>query len=684
MTSDTIVSIAQETEAHTSKSGMAFVDTNGEEQQLQAASSPADSSNSNEMPTPNSNNRTPMTLPNHNKHVDDDEVNVPSENDSSSSDEDTSEGDEEEDVPISARPTKLCTADIDQEVQQYLHSRGRALSPEQTLSQALRAAAKELLLKVEVSGSPRRSNACNADIGQIESPGTNGSTNAEAGKERGFESDNNTFIKMGSSNKPGIESTKCIIDLEEDQTNQAADDKVSYNENKDDEETGIDKKQPPALHVPCKASTRKRPKRKFIAVVLAALSLAIVVAVVVGIVASRGGQQNPESGSTSLLSPESDTGTIAPPPQESISPSPGPSAPAIPATPGANLPTSIPTFPPTELAKQEFAASPKCTHIPYAGHNNFRFAFRRWGTDRPVRFLRIYTPQVFDPSKPNKIIFLYHGRTDGLNNFLDDDMQGLADEHGYTLVAVDGLSENDTRSFTFPGSADGIGKDGVTATTCNTAQTVPTYCAPSCQIQGRCNNRCGFSSCLDNDIELFIDLVNEVANKYVCVDRSRVYVYGFDQGGMLAWGLAQDPRSAPLIAGIGAAQGLPLHDYLVGKGTSTKSIPAIGIYSGNDCVVPPGNGTAIFNESCDGEGYRFVDAFRLHRLWAEEHGCSVGDTYPAKYSYEINGRDTVSCSSHCNPSAGPPKSVDCRSNDGHSKQPRHLDVAMKFFEDHFR
>ena len=151
---------------------MTFVGTNGEEQQLQAASSPADASSSNEMSSPNSNIRTPMNLPNNNKHVEDDEVNVHdkhSENDSSSSDENTSEDDEEEDVPISARPTKLCTADIDQEVQQYLHSRGRALSPEQTPSQALRAAAEELLLKVEVSGSPRRSTAHNADIGQAES-----------------------------------------------------------------------------------------------------------------------------------------------------------------------------------------------------------------------------------------------------------------------------------------------------------------------------------------------------------------------------------------------------------------------------------------------------------------------------------------------------------------------------------
>ena len=622
----------------------------------------------------------PVDLPNNNKRTDEEEVDDKHSECDSSSDENTSEDDDdEEDVPISARPTKLCTADIDQEVQQYLHSRGRALSPEQTPSQALRAAAEELLLKVEVGGSPRRSTACNADVGQVESHGANGSIN-EAGKERGFESDNSTFIKRTSkSNKGDIDSTKCTTDLEEDETNKAAaaGDEVSYNQTDAvDKEVATDEKQPQPTHVPS-ISSSKRPKRKFIVLVL--IALAIVVAVVVAIVASRGGQQKAEPGNTSSLGPESDA--ITPSPQESISPSRRPSL-RIPAIPEAT--TSIPTSTPTVPFEQEFTASPKCTHIPYAGHNNFRFAFRRWGTDRPVRFLRVYTPQVFDPSKPNKVIFLCHGRTDGLNNFLDGDMQGLADEHGYVLVAVDGLSENDTRSFTFPGSADGIGKDGVTATTCNAVQTVPNYCAPSCQIQGRCNNRCGFSSCLDDDIELFVDLVNEVSNNYVCVDRSRVYVYGFDQGGMLAWSLAQDPRSAPLIAGIGAVQGLPLHDYIVGKGTSTKSIPAIGIYSENDCVVPTGNGTAVFNEGCDGEGYRFVDAFRLHKLWAKEHGCSASDAYPAEHYYATDGHNEVTCSSHCNPSVGPPMSVDCRDSDGHLEQSWHLDVAMKFFEDHLR
>ena len=652
---------------------MTFADINDDEL---AASSPAatSTSHSNQVPTPNSNNRTPMDSADKNKYtLEDDEADDRQHKGyDRSSDEYTSEDDEEHEHESLTRPTKLRTADIDQEVQQYLHSRGRALSPQQTPGQALRAAADELLLKVEVSGSPRRS--ASSDTGRVGSSDANVGT-AETGKDR----EDNNIPRASNNNEAGTESTTCARKCTTE-TIKAANDQASCNRNDAvNKESVTDKKQSQPTHVPSRSSS-KRPKRKIIFVVLIALALAIVVAVVVGLVASRGRQQKAESDDASMISPESDTSPVF---HQSVSTSPRPSL-RVPAIPEA---TSVPTFTPTVSAEQEFAASPKCTHIPYASHKNFRFAFRRWGTDRPVRFLQIYTPRVFDPSQPNKVIFLYHGRTEGFNNFLGDDMQGLADEHGYVLVAVDGLLENDVRSFTFPGSADGIGTDGVTATTCNTSQTMPSdynQCAPSCQIQGRCNNRCGFSSCLDDDIKLFIDLVNEVALKYVCLDRSRVYVYGFDQGGMLAWSLAQDPRSAPLIAGIAAAQGLPLHDYLVGKGAALKTIPAIGIYSNNDCTVPPGNGTAVFNEGCDGEGYRFVDAFRLHTLWEEEHGCCVDKLYPAKHSYKINGRDEVSCSSHCNPSDGPPMSVDCRNDDSHLEQSWHLDVAMKFFDDHLR
>ena len=53
-------------------------------------------------------------------------------------------------------------------------------------------------------------------------------------------------------------------------------------------------------------------------------------------------------------------------------------------------------------------------------------------------------------------------------------------------------------------------RDGVTATTCNGGYG-PDYCYPSCEERGRCGNRCGWTHCLDDDVQLFVDLVEEVA-----------------------------------------------------------------------------------------------------------------------------------------------------------------------------
>mmetsp|Transcript_31727 Transcript_31727/g.64559 ORF Transcript_31727/g.64559 Transcript_31727/m.64559 type:complete len:652 (-) Transcript_31727:1893-3848(-) len=344
----------------------------------------------------------------------------------------------------------------------------------------------------------------------------------------------------------------------------------------------------------------------------------------------------------------------------------------------ATVPVPVPPVP----------ASPQtCPPMPYISHDaDDVLTLSR--PNRPDRKFHIYTPANFDFTKPSKIVFMFHGWSRGTfcrgRIFLSSEWRDIADTHNYVLVGVDGLSEGTNespRSFTFPGSADGVGLDGTTVTTCQTTYG-PDYCYPSCEDQGKCNTRCGWTHCLDDDFGFFIDLVNQVAEKYVCVDRSRVYVYGYSMGGMFSWSLGQDPRTAPIIAGMGTVMGLPMHDYLVGKGTASD-IPVIGIYGDRDCSVPPGDGSDVYNEVCDDDGYLYVDAFHQHRLWASDHGCSVGMTHPAQYEYNIPGRNEIRCASHCNPDDGVPFSVDCRNDAEHGKEPWHLDAVLKFFEDHY-
>jgi len=271
----------------------------------------------------------------------------------------------------------------------------------------------------------------------------------------------------------------------------------------------------------------------------------------------------------------------------------------------------------------------------------------------------------------------------GGDEFVRDDSgwRRYADEHGYVLVAPEGLSEGDDYppSWAVPGSRDGRGQDGRTITSCdNSLFGGPDHCYPSCNGCGR--SRCGWTQCLDDDVQFIVDLIRDLPN-YLCVDSRRIYIFGYSNGGMLAWTLGQDTRSASLLAGIASALGLPMWDFLLGKGTDQK-LPAIGIYANNDESVPPGDGSNQANEVLDGDGYYYVDAYWQHKVWASDHSCR-SSTRPARYYYYIRGRQEIACRTHCNPENGPPASLDCRAPfDGHGKKAWHLDAALKFFTLH--
>ena len=190
----------------------------------------------------------------------------------------------------------------------------------------------------------------------------------------------------------------------------------------------------------------------------------------------------------------------------------------------------------------------------------------------------------------------------GGNEFTRDnnEWRPYADSNGYVMVAPEGLSEGPDypASWAVPGSRDGRGQDGRTITSCDNSLFEPDHCFPSCNGCGR--SRCGWTQCLDDDVEFIVELIQELPN-FLCVDPSRVYIFGYSNGGMMAWTLGQDRRSAPFLAGIASAQGLTMWDFLQGKGTNRK-LPAIGIYGEYDESVPPGDGARRFNEVLDGDG----------------------------------------------------------------------------------
>lgn len=334
------------------------------------------------------------------------------------------------------------------------------------------------------------------------------------------------------------------------------------------------------------------------------------------------------------------------------------------------------------------AIQQNCQALRYSSHNGY-FTQYLQRNGRPRRQFKIYTPPSYNKLMPAPIVVMLHGWSidgcSGGDEFIRDnnEWRRYADSNGYVVVAPEGLSEGSEypASWAVPGSRDGRGKDGRTITSCDNSLYEPDHCFPSCNGCG--GTRCGWTQCLDDDVEFIVDLIQELPN-YLCVDQRRIYFFGYSNGGMMAWTLGQDRRSASLLAGIASAQGLPMWDYLQGKGTNGK-LPAIGIYGEYDESVPPGDGTRQFNEVLDSDGYYYVDAFWQHRVWAQNHACRVSGSAPARYTYDIRGRREITCRTHCSPGDGPPPSLDCRAPfDSHGKESWHLDAALKFFTEHAR
>ena len=294
----------------------------------------------------------------------------------------------------------------------------------------------------------------------------------------------------------------------------------------------------------------------------------------------------------------------------------------------------------------------------------------------PDRTYRINTPSGYDLTQQSKIVIMFHGWGGSGRSYTRSAWVGVADTYNYILVAPDGLDggPRTSSSWTFPGSRDGIGQDGIgqdgSITTCNTSQTTPDYCyTNSCDS---CPSRCGWTHCEDDDFQFVVDLIADLRN-YVCVDSTSVYAVGISNGGMFTWSLGQDSRTAPLLAGIAPIIGLPHHDYNLPN--AAGDLPVIGIYGNTDCTVPPGDGSDVFVETCDGEGYYYVDAFHIHATWASNQGCVTDPPY-----VYISSRSEVICHTHCD--GVTPLSVDCRADMGHLSPTWTLDVALNFFQEH--
>ncbi|MAD07801.1 MAG: hypothetical protein CMP86_10370, partial [Gammaproteobacteria bacterium] len=208
------------------------------------------------------------------------------------------------------------------------------------------------------------------------------------------------------------------------------------------------------------------------------------------------------------------------------------------------------------------------------------------------RSYRLHLPRSYQSTSAYPLVMLFHGWGGDQNDFLQDKaLIREADERGYILVAPTGLGSGEPdfapNAWSFSGSTsglDGDGGTGISGAICDYTAT-KNYNYTSCSDTAQ--NTCAWTHCQQDDIGFTLALVAHVGNE-VCVNTSNVFASGASNGGMFAWELAQNTRSASTFRAIAPVIGLPHRGYTRAQGKN-ETLPAILISGNLDATVPPGD-----------------------------------------------------------------------------------------------
>jgi len=316
------------------------------------------------------------------------------------------------------------------------------------------------------------------------------------------------------------------------------------------------------------------------------------------------------------------------------------------------------------------------------------------GDGKLDRTYHVFAPTKYKPSKQSKVVLFFHGwGGSGKWSLSNEEIREHAERYNYVLVALDGIGSDSNpnteyRSWTHPGSSDGIGMDGE-VTTCDLSQNEPDYCYKS---QCNCTNRCGWTQCLDDDVQMVRDFIlggESFAGSLpdvLCADPDATFASGVSNGGMLVWNLGRDSRTAPLLSGIAPIIGLPHCDYDIGG-----DVPVLLQVGENDETVTPHNGmypgdpSDVCVTNTDGDGYIYLSGHRITTTWAEGHRkCVVtnGDVFPTtEYKFKaLPESANHRCRTWCRGKRA--HSVDCTFEGGHYPPHFTYQAAFIFFDRH--
>jgi poly(3-hydroxybutyrate) depolymerase len=306
-------------------------------------------------------------------------------------------------------------------------------------------------------------------------------------------------------------------------------------------------------------------------------------------------------------------------------------------------------------------------------------------TDQNVtRTYRVFVPSSYRPSTAYALIMVFHGWGGNEDEFLGErTVTTLASRRGYIVVAPRGLGsgtpDSNRNSWSFRGSTTGLSgpsQDGAANTPgatagaiCDTART-PNYTYPSCRNIAR--NTCSWTQCQADDVAFAITLVREIESK-LCVDTARVFASGGSNGGMFAWELGQNARSAPIFRAIAPIIGLPHSGYLDSP-ARPGGMPVLVLTGMQDTTVPPGAWEDTdHTTTSDSDRYYYTGASAITRHWGAMNGCPYTGAAAAPFKAATNHAD---CRTYCAGNAagwsggssgdGWPRVLDCRAPMGHT------------------
>lgn len=293
------------------------------------------------------------------------------------------------------------------------------------------------------------------------------------------------------------------------------------------------------------------------------------------------------------------------------------------------------------------------------------------------RTYRTHVPAGLDPDKPAPAVLIFHGWGEDENAFLDVPVvTAEADRRGFVLAAARGTGaeggDESYNSFTFKGSASGIGGDGLPI--CSGAETNYSYASCGPVGEGVAMNGCSWTHCQSDDKNLVSALISELGQT-ACIDLDRVFLTGGSNGGMFTWDMGQTPQAAGQLRAIAPLIGLPHRGYLDGPGRA-DGLPVLSITGLDDPTVPPGDwGDDGFTTTKDSDLYHYTGATAIIGAWAGAHGCE-GEQLKVDF-----GAGGIECRSPCAADgSGLPPVIDCRAPMAHDYDlDRTWPMIMDFF-----